>query len=109
MALSARAVTFRGRSLMKVLTETPFYLVKRVVEEMTPEEARDVWSHIEPFFAGVCARASPRKRDAWWLILVRKMNLIKRKADEALEAGNCILITSRSMAVRKGDAGGGNS
>lgn len=75
--------TCRGRSLLKVLIDTPYLLVKSEVDDMTPYEARDVWSHLEPFFPGVCARASPRRRDQKWLLLVRKMQLIKRKAKEA--------------------------
>ena len=83
ISASTKAVTSRGRSLMRALTETPFPLVKREVEEMTPEEARDIWSHLEQFFAGVCARASTRRRDHKWVMLVRKMDLIRGRAGEA--------------------------
>ena len=67
---------------MKVLMGTPILLIERDVEEMTAEEARDVWSHLEPFFPRVCARSSTRKRDGKWLLLARKMDLVRRKAQE---------------------------
>ena len=72
----------RGQSLLKVLIDTPYLLVKSEVDDMTLGEAQGVWSHLEPLFPGVCARASTRKRDQRWLLLVRKMQLIKRKAKE---------------------------
>ena len=67
---------------MKVLAETSMFIIKREVEEMTVGEAQDVWSHLEPFFPGVCARASAKKRDVKWLLLARKMDLIRRKSQE---------------------------
>jgi hypothetical protein len=79
----SRAVTDRGRSLMKVLTETPVYQVKREVEEMTAKEAREIWSHLEPFFPGVCSRVSIRKRNESSFVLMKKMDLIRLKAEEA--------------------------
>lgn len=82
MMVTAKA-TPRGRGLMMALTETPLLLVKREVEEMTAEEARDIWGHLEPFFSIVCARASPRKRDRSWVLLSQKMDLIRSKANEA--------------------------
>lgn len=82
-SMPVRTVTVRGRSLMKVLLETPLVFIRREVEEMTPEEATEIWSHLEPFFQGVCARASARRRDEAWALLVRKMDLIRRRAEEA--------------------------
>ena len=82
MLATTQVVANRGLSLMKVLTETPYHFIKREVEDMTPDEARDVWSHIEPFFKGVCARDSATKAGLKWNILVRKMTLIRRKAEE---------------------------
>ena len=73
----------RGPRLMQKLTETNFLLVKVEVDEMTPEDARNIWGQIESYFVGVCARASGRKRDTEWVSLVQKMSLIKRKAEEA--------------------------
>lgn len=75
-------VTPRGRSLLKVLIDTPYIFIKSEVDDMTPEEARDIWSHIKPFFVGVCARASASKVGQQWNMLVRKMSLIERKAKE---------------------------
>jgi hypothetical protein len=48
---------------------------------MTDEEARNIWAQVETFFPGVCARASSRRRDAAWVELVRKLQLVKRKAE----------------------------
>jgi len=83
MSTSSRAVTPRGRSLIKILTETSHRAIKREVDEMTPEEASEIWGHIEPFFPGVCARASTTKVGIQWNTMVRKMSLIQRKAEEA--------------------------
>ena len=77
----AKAVTSWGHSLMRVLSRSSFRDVKAEVDDMTDEEARDLWSHLEPFFPRVCARASSRRRDAAWLELVRKMQLFKQRAE----------------------------
>ena len=79
--MAARAVASRGHGLMRSITAKPFHLLKAEVDEMTDEEARDVWVQLEPFFPGVCARASSRKRDEAWLELVRKMQLVRRRAE----------------------------
>ena len=79
--MAAKAVTSWGYSLMRSITAKPFYLLKSEVDGMTPEEARDFWVRLEPFFSGVCARASSRRRDAAWLELVRKMQIVRRKAE----------------------------
>ena len=75
--------TPRGSSLMKVLTETSYLSIKKEVEEMTPKEASEIWSHIEPFFPGVCVMAGASNVGMRWTMLVRKMSLIQRKAEEA--------------------------
>jgi len=77
-----QAVTARGRGLLKVLIDMPYISVKYWAEEMPPEEAGDIWSHIAPFFRGVCANASTSKVGRQWTSLVRKMSLIQRKAEE---------------------------
>ena len=77
----AKAVTSRGYGLMKSITAKPFYLLKAEVDGMTADEARDLWARLEPFFSGVCARASSRRRDAAWVELVRKMQLFKQRAE----------------------------
>jgi hypothetical protein len=79
--MAAKAVASRGRGLMRNITVKPFHLLKAEVDEMTDEEARDVWTRLEPFFPGICARASSRRRDAAWLELVRKMQLVRRRAE----------------------------
>jgi hypothetical protein len=76
------AASVRGRSLMRKLSETSLVLLRSEVEAMSPREAGEVWSVIEPFFKGVCARASGRAGDASWLVLVRKMQFIRKKAEE---------------------------
>jgi hypothetical protein len=48
--MQAEAVASRGRSLMRVLAETSFSDVKAGVDDMTAEEARDLWARLEPFF-----------------------------------------------------------
>ena len=78
------AASLRGRSLMRKLGETSLVLLRSEVEAMSPGEAGEVWSVIEPFFKGVCSRASGRVGDARWLVLVRKMQLIKSRAEEGL-------------------------
>jgi hypothetical protein len=79
--MAAKAVASRGQSLMRSITAKPFQLLKVEVDGMTPEEARDLWAQVGPFFPGVCARASSRRRDAAWVELVRKLQLVKRKAE----------------------------
>ena len=71
-----------GLSLMRDLSRKSLYLVKIEVEGMSVDEAGLLWGQVEPFFPGVCARASSRKRDSSWLELVRKMELIRRRAEE---------------------------
>ena len=71
-----------GLSLMRDLSRKSLYLVKVEVEGMSSEEARHVWGQVESFFPGVCVRASSCKRDSSWLELVRKMELIRRRAEE---------------------------
>lgn len=75
-------VTNRGKALMRRISETSFYVLKAEVEAMPPEEARKVWGLIEPLFPGVCARASLRKRDLGWLMLLKKIDLYRKKAQE---------------------------
>lgn len=65
---------------MEYLTKTSFLLVKREVDDMTVEEALDIWKDIEPFFVGICARAGHSKAVMEWNMLVRKMNIIQNKA-----------------------------
>ena len=79
--MAAKAIASRGHGLMRSITAKSFYLLKVEVDGMTPEEARDLWTQVEPFFPGICARASSRRRDAVWLELVRKLQLVKRKAE----------------------------
>jgi hypothetical protein len=79
--MAAKAVTSQGHSLMRSITAKPFHLLKVEVDGMTDEEARNIWAQVEPFFPGVCARASSRRRDAAWLELVRKMQLVKLRAE----------------------------
>jgi hypothetical protein len=71
----------RGRSLMRVISETSLVLLQSEVEAMSPGEAGEVWAVIEPLFKGVCARASGRSGDSSWLMMVRKMQLIRRRAE----------------------------
>jgi len=73
----------RGLSLVKVLTETPYRFIQEEVEDMTVEEAKDVWACIKPFFVGVCARSGSSRIDVKWDMLVKKMSLIREKAGEA--------------------------
>ena len=70
-----------GLSLMRDLSRKSLYLVKVEVEGMSSEEAGRVWRQVESFFPGVCARASSCKRDSSWIELVRKMELIRRRAE----------------------------
>jgi len=79
--MAAKAVTSRGHNLMRSITAKPFHLLKAEVDGITDEEVRDLWAQLEPFFPGVCARASSRRRDAAWLELVRKMQLVKLRAE----------------------------
>lgn len=69
----------RGR-LMRALERTHLLAVKLEVDDMTPAEARELWGQIERFWVGVCARASERRRDQGWVSLMRKMVLVRRKA-----------------------------
>ena len=68
-------------SFMRDLSRKSLYVVKVEVEGMSSEEAGHVWGQVESFFPGVCARASSCKRDSSWLELVRKLELIRRKAE----------------------------
>lgn len=70
----------RGLSLVKILIDTPLFFIQKEVEDMTVDEAKDVWSHIEPFFMGVCARAGSSRVGVKWDMLVKKMSLIREKA-----------------------------
>ena len=79
--MAAKTITSQSHSLMRSITAKPFYLLKAEVDDMTSEEARHIWAHLGPFFPGVCARASSRRRDAAWLELVRKMQLIRQRAE----------------------------
>jgi hypothetical protein len=79
--MAAKAVASQGHGLMRSITAKPFYLLKSEVDGMTDEEARNIWAQVETFFPGVCARASSRRRDAAWVELVKKMQLVKRKAE----------------------------
>jgi len=67
---------------MRRISETSYYVLKAEVEAMPPEEAREIWELIETFFPGVCARASSKKRDLGWLMLLRKMDLYRKRAKE---------------------------
>lgn len=67
---------------MEALTRTPHQLVVKEVEDMTPEEAADIWRHIEPYYVGACARAGGSRAGMEWNAVVRKMSLIQEKAEE---------------------------
>lgn len=58
-----RTVDSRDHGLMRRITVKPFYLLKAEVDGMTPEEARAIWTQVEPFFPGACAWASSRRRN----------------------------------------------
>ena len=76
-----RQQSSQGLSLMSDLSRKSLYLVKVEVEGMSVDEAGLLWGQVESFFPGVCARASSCKRDSSWLELVRKMELIRRRAE----------------------------
>jgi hypothetical protein len=76
----------RGRALMKALTDTPHITVKREVEDMTAEEAAEIWGNIKDFESMVAVRASLSKVGMKWIMLLRKMHWIKAKAEARTEA-----------------------
>ena len=76
----------RGRALMKALTDTPHITVKREVEDMTAEEAAEIWGNIKGFESMVAARASLSKVGMKWIMLLRKMHWIKTKAEARTKA-----------------------
>jgi hypothetical protein len=76
----------RGRALMKALTDTPHITVKREVEDMTGEEAAEIWGNIKGFESMVAARAGLSKVGMKWIMLLRKMHWIKAKAEARTKA-----------------------
>ena len=69
--------------LMAYLTERNIEYIKIEVNAMTPEEAQHIWAQIEPNWRGVCFRAG---MGSWnsrieWTLLLRKMTLIKNRAE----------------------------
>lgn len=77
------STTPRGRGLLRVLTEMPYLSVRAEVGEMTVDEARDVWSHVGRYLVGASARAGSRGAGLKWNGLVRKLLLIRDKAEES--------------------------
>ena len=75
----------RGFRLMKVLTDISPFFVRQEVEEMTPEEAADIWQQIEPFLSEVASRTGNSKSGLKWGVLLRKMQWIKEKAQEVTQ------------------------
>ena len=71
----------RGRALMKALIDTPHIFVKREVEDMTAEEAAEIWGNIKGFESMVAAQAGFSKVGMKWIMLLRKMHWIKAKAE----------------------------
>lgn len=70
-----------GRNLMQYLTKASYHMIKREVDDMTVKEAADIWAQIEPSWIGVCARAGKGRVGMMWSEAVRKMSLIKDKAE----------------------------
>ena len=74
-----------AKTLMVYLTERNIEYIRIEVNAMSHEEAQRIWEQIEPNWRFVCYKSgtgSMRNRIEWTLLL-RKMNLIKNKAEEA--------------------------
>jgi hypothetical protein len=71
---------------MKALTDMPHITVKCEVEDMTAEEAAEIWGNIKGFESMVAARAGLSKVGMKWIMLLRKMHWIKAKAEARNEA-----------------------
>lgn len=78
-------IEVRGSNrLMAYLTERNIEYIRIEAEAMTQEQAKYIWSEIEPSWRGVCYKAGMARGSAGieWTLLLRKMMLIKRKAEE---------------------------
>ena len=74
-----------SNKLMAYLTERNIEYIRIEAEAMTPTEAKRIWDEIQPNWRGVCFKAG---MGSWnsrieWTLLLRKMMLIQRKAEEA--------------------------
>ena len=72
-----------AKDLMIYLTERNIRYIRIEADAMTQEEAQRIWGQIEPNWRGVCYKAGMAKGSAQieWTLLLRKMNLIKKKAE----------------------------
>lgn len=67
---------------MAYLTDCSFNQIQKEVEEMTQEEAKKVWEKVENNWTYVALRAGngSSKAKLEWLLLLRKMGILERKA-----------------------------
>jgi len=73
-----------ANNLMAYLTERNIKYIRIEADAMTREQAQRIWGQIETNWRGVCYKSGMAKGSAQieWTLLLRKMNLIKNKAEE---------------------------
>lgn len=83
MARQTFKTTPRGRTLMKYLDKEPLIFLKREMQETTPEEAAEIWTHIKPYMPIIASRTGMSKNGMQHGHLLRKMQLVEARAKEA--------------------------
>ncbi len=76
-------LTSRGRTIMKRIEEEPLRWLEKDMQETTPEEAAEIWSHIKLYLPIVAARTGMSKNGMKWGHLLRKMQVIEARSKES--------------------------